>query len=118
MGRVRKTLVLGLFLPLCALSLARVAEGEKVNPRKITSFYPGAVSLDGRYLSFTDWSTGDLAVKDLESGQRRQLTDGRDRAFFSVEPRPGSPETGASIATPEIQYAYELDQGFSFDGKI
>jgi Tol biopolymer transport system component len=75
MGRVRKTLVLGLFLPLCALSLARVAEGEKVNPRKITSFYPGAVSLDGRYLSFTDWSTGDLAVKDLESGQRRQLTD-------------------------------------------
>ena len=45
-------------------------------------------------------------------------TDGRDRAFFSVEPRPGSPETGASIATPEIQYAYELDQGFSFDGGV
>jgi hypothetical protein len=43
-------------------------------------------------------------------------SDGRDRAFFSVESRPGSPEIGASTATPEIEYAYVLDQGFSFDG--
>lgn len=69
MGRVRKTLVIGLFLPLCAPGLARGAEGEKVNLRKITSFYPGVVSLDARYLSFTDWSTGDLAV--WTSTQRR-----------------------------------------------
>ena len=75
MGRVGKTLVLGLLLPLWAPSQARVAKGEKENPRKITSFYPGGVSLDGRYLSFTDWSTGDFAVQDLESGERRRLTN-------------------------------------------
>ena len=35
----------------------------------------GAVSPDGRYLSFWDWRTGDLAVRELETGQDRQLTD-------------------------------------------
>jgi Tol biopolymer transport system component len=35
----------------------------------------GAPSPDGRYLSFTDWSTGDLAVRDLESGKNRRLTN-------------------------------------------
>jgi Tol biopolymer transport system component len=35
----------------------------------------GAPSPDGKYLSFTDWSTGDLAVRDLESGKNRRLTN-------------------------------------------
>ncbi len=35
----------------------------------------GAPSPDGRQLCFTDWSTGDLAVRDLESGKNRRLTD-------------------------------------------
>ena len=34
----------------------------------------GSASPDGRYLSFTDWETGDLAVRDLESGATRRLT--------------------------------------------
>jgi Tol biopolymer transport system component len=34
----------------------------------------GSVSPDGRSLSFTDWETGDLAVRDLESGASRRLT--------------------------------------------
>jgi Tol biopolymer transport system component len=35
----------------------------------------GAVSPDGRYLSFCDWRTGDLSVRDLQTGQDRRLTD-------------------------------------------
>lgn len=35
----------------------------------------GTLSADGRYLSFTDWSTGDLAVHDLVKGTSRRLTN-------------------------------------------
>ncbi len=35
----------------------------------------GTVSPDGRYLSFVDWQTGDLAIRDLASGTDRRLTD-------------------------------------------
>ncbi len=35
----------------------------------------GAVSPDGRYLSFVDWLTGDLAIRDLASGKNRRLTN-------------------------------------------
>jgi Tol biopolymer transport system component len=35
----------------------------------------GAPSPDGRYLSFTHWSYGNLAVRDLASGECRDLTD-------------------------------------------
>lgn len=35
----------------------------------------GTVSADGRYLSFTDWSTGDLAIRDLTTGSNRRLTN-------------------------------------------
>jgi len=35
----------------------------------------GAVSPNGRYLSFVDWETGDLAMRDLVSGTNRRLTN-------------------------------------------
>jgi len=35
----------------------------------------GAPSPDGKYLSFVDWITGDLAVRDLATGKNRRLTD-------------------------------------------
>jgi Tol biopolymer transport system component len=37
-------------------------------------FWGDSVSPDGRFLSGTDWSTGDVAVKDLGSGVSRRLT--------------------------------------------
>jgi len=49
----------------------------------------GAVSPDGRYLSFVDWSTGDLAIRELGTGTNRRLTDkgswaqSREFALFS-----------------------------------
>ena len=35
----------------------------------------GSPSPDGRYHSFVDWETGDLAVRDLATGQNRRLTN-------------------------------------------
>lgn len=35
----------------------------------------GAPSPDGKYLSFVDWNTGDLAIHDLVTGKKRRLTD-------------------------------------------
>jgi hypothetical protein len=35
----------------------------------------GAPSPDGRYLTFTDWETGDLAIRDLTTGTNRHLTN-------------------------------------------
>lgn len=35
----------------------------------------GTPSADGRYLSFTDWETGDLAVRDLAEDASRRLTN-------------------------------------------
>lgn len=35
----------------------------------------GNISPDGRYLTFVDWDTGDLAVRDLTAGTNRRLTN-------------------------------------------
>lgn len=35
----------------------------------------GAVSPDARYLSFVDWETGDLAIRELATGMNRRLTN-------------------------------------------
>lgn len=35
----------------------------------------GAVSPDGRFLSFVDWETGDLALRELATGTNRRLTN-------------------------------------------
>ena len=35
----------------------------------------GSVSRDGRHLSFTDWDTGDVAIRDVTSGTNRRLTN-------------------------------------------
>jgi len=44
-------------------------------------------------------------------------SDGRDRAFFSVEERPNVPDPDAFLVTlPETDFVYELDRGRSFDG--
>lgn len=34
-----------------------------------------SISPDGRYLAHTDWTTGDLAVRDLRTGETRRITN-------------------------------------------
>ena len=35
----------------------------------------GEISPDGKYLSLTDWNTGDLAIRELATGKNRRITD-------------------------------------------
>jgi Tol biopolymer transport system component len=35
----------------------------------------GAPTPDGRFLTFTDWSTGDVAVRNLATGEKRRITN-------------------------------------------
>lgn len=66
----------------------------------------GTPSADGRLLSFTDWSTGDLSVRDLTTGTNRRITDtggwekSADYAEFSVVSPNGS----------EVAYAWFSDK--------
>ncbi len=50
-------------------------------------FYASSISPDGRYLSMIDWSTVDLAVRDLRTGALHRLTSierGEDRPYEDV----------------------------------
>jgi Tol biopolymer transport system component len=59
-------------------ALGRPAHPSAVTLRRVWagtgSDATGTISPDGRYLSFTDWETGDLAVRDLATGQNHRLT--------------------------------------------
>ncbi len=54
----------------------------------------GTVSADGRYISFVDWETGDLAVHDFASGQSRRLT-GKEEGWKTAD------MAGWSIISPD-----------------
>lgn len=74
------------------LTLVTAASGPLVNPpgaaaagergisaRRVwtgpAGYVMGSVSPDGRYLSDVDWTTGDLALRDLLTGTMRRLTN-------------------------------------------
>ena len=50
----------------------------------------GSISLDGRYLTFVDWETGDLAIREVVTGKNRRVTnkgswfESSEFALFSV----------------------------------
>ncbi len=86
---------------LAALLQPPASDGALTARQVLDDMWVDAVSGDGRFLSFTDWSTGgDLAVRDLRTGTDRRLTkrgnhgyatesvispDGRQVAFLWLE---------------------------------
>lgn len=64
---------------LAAIQKAQGTPGAGPSVRMIWSDpnagFENAPSPDGRYLSFVDWDTGDLAVRDLTTGRNRRLTN-------------------------------------------
>jgi Tol biopolymer transport system component len=56
-----------------------------------------SISADGRWLSFTDWSTGNLMVRDLSSGRDRAVTAGADTRKEYAEESVVSPD-GKTVA--------------------
>jgi len=81
------------------LTVRRVQEGD----------VSGKVSLDGRFVSFTDM-TGNLAIRDLVTGQDRRLTDKSGTSFGSggfAEESVSSPD-GKSVAYAWWGATYDL----------
>ena len=70
----------------------------------------GGLSPDGRHLSFVDWGTGDLAVRDMTTGENRHLThkgsweDSDEFAEYSVV----SPDGQVAYAWSNKDGVYEL----------
>jgi Tol biopolymer transport system component len=63
----------------------------------------GSVSPDGRFISYTDWSTGDLALHDVATGQDRRVTDKKDWSHQEYA-------IGSAISPDgrQIAYAWQL----------
>ena len=67
------------------LTIRRIWAGPRVLGSEVSP------SPDGRYLSYTDWNTGDVAVHDLVTGENRRVTQNKpgdpcgwpDRSVFS-----------------------------------
>jgi Tol biopolymer transport system component len=99
------------------------AESREMNVRRVFDDYGpewgNALSSDGRYLVYTDWSTGDMAVVDLVKKARRHITTdgGLDK------PKKAFGETSAFSADDKrVAYGWQGDDRASelriinFDG--
>ncbi len=86
------------------LSCLLISTAEAQEPRQDTLKHylaalvgdiTGQVSLDGRYITFVDWSTGNLAVHEIATGENRHLTrkgtylDSNESASYSRISRDG-----------------------------
>ncbi len=74
----------------------------------------GSPSPDEKFLSFVDWSTGDLAIRDLSAGENHRLTD-KGSWFESDE------HALFSIFSPDgkyIAYAWWNDERHIYDLRI
>jgi Tol biopolymer transport system component len=77
-----------------------------------TDFF-GAVSPDGKSISFVDWETGDLAVRDLEKGTDRRITN-----KGSWESNPNE-EAELSIWSPDSkQIAYQWSASGGYELRV
>jgi Tol biopolymer transport system component len=54
-------------MPVKGMSMRKVWEGPDVD-------FMGEPSPDGKYISYVDWDTGDLAIYETETGKKRRLT--------------------------------------------
>ena len=73
----------------------------------------GAASSDGAYLTYVDWETGDLAIRDLHTGEKHRLTN---KGTWSV-----SHEFAlSSVPSPDSkQVAYNwLNKDFRWDLRV
>jgi len=94
-----------------ALAVRRVWAGRNIDVM-------GAASADGRYLTFVDWDTGNLAVHDLATGQNRALTGKRayaDSPEFALDSHVSPDGKLVAYTWYNKDYFYEL-RLVGFDG--
>jgi len=73
----------------------------------------GSVSLDGKYLSFVDWETGDLAIRDLTKGLSRRLTkegtyEAPNQFAYSSTISPDGKQVAYAWFNPDLTYEIRL----------
>ena len=97
---------------LAALQKPAGSESEPVTRRiwagPKTDFF-GSVSPDGRYISFVDWDTGDLAVRDLENGTDRRLTN---KGSWEKNPDEEAENSIWSPDSRQIAYQWMTPKGY------
>lgn len=59
----------------CSPLVPRGVDARRLWVSGYVDFYASAVSPDGRYVTEIDWTTGDLAIRDLGTGLLHRLTD-------------------------------------------
>jgi Tol biopolymer transport system component len=69
----------------------------------------GRVSPDGRYLSYVNWKKGDLAVRDLETGKNRDLTD---EGTYEEKPSQMAEESLWSPDGRQIAYSWSIGKWY------
>jgi len=89
---------------LSAIARSRTASDAKTMAARQVWTDPGdfggRISPDGRYVSFADWDTGNLAIHDVVTGEDRQVTSG---GTFS---RPGNFAEESRWSPDGTQLAY------------
>jgi len=93
-------------------SLTRTTIGSGSSELAVRRVWSGAdvtgkVSSDGRFLSFTDWATGDVAIRDLTTGQNRRITDNHD-PYRDIEPSVPSPDSRSIAYACDIKGSFDL----------
>jgi Tol biopolymer transport system component len=100
-------------LSLILKAQAMVEKGDKefrirqVWTDAIDSYFSGAPSPDGRYISYVNWETGNLGIRDLEKGENRLLT--KDASWNAGE------MAYQSIFSPDgrqVAYTWQNKEGF------
>jgi Tol biopolymer transport system component len=99
-------------MPRLASVASSVQGAPEVTVRRLytsgyVDFYVSSISPDGRYLSMVDWSTTDLAVRDLETGELHRLTNA-PRSGDDDEPYQ---DANVSVFSPD---GYRLIYGWQY----
>ena len=98
---------LSVFLACLVVSSAEAQEPDKAAPAsyKVADVDGGAISPDGRFLFYTDWSTGDLALQDLKTGEKRHLTN---KGSWEKSSEFAQREQAISPDGKQVAYAWQI----------